>query len=50
MKFFETGNARFLENGEISGSDKLQNAVIQEVRAQVPLPITSKENIVPTIV
>jgi hypothetical protein len=49
-KIVETGNARFLENGEISGSDKPQNAVIQEVRVQVPLPITSKENVVPTVV
>jgi transposase InsO family protein len=49
-KIVETGNARFLENGEISGSDKPQNVVIQEVRVQVPLPITSKENVVPTVV
>jgi hypothetical protein len=49
-KIIETGNARFLENGEISGSDKPQNAVIQEVRVQVSLPITSKENVVPTVV
>jgi len=50
MKIVETGNARFLENGEISGSDKPQNAVIQEVSVQVSLSITSKENVVPTIV
>jgi len=49
-KIVETGNARFLENGEISDSDKPQNAVIQEVRVQVSLPITSKENVVPTVV
>jgi transposase InsO family protein len=49
-KIVETGNARFFENGEINGSDKPQNVVIQEVRVQVPLPITSKENVVPTVV
>jgi hypothetical protein len=49
-KIVETGNARFLENCEISGSDKPQNVVIQEVRVQVPLPITFKENVVPTVV
>jgi hypothetical protein len=49
-KIVEIGNARFLENGEISGSDKPQNVVIQEVRVQVPLPITSKKNVVPTVV
>ena len=28
----ETGNAGFIENGEINGSDNLQNIDIQEVR------------------
>jgi hypothetical protein len=50
MKIVKIGNSRFLENGEISGSNKPQNAVIQEVRVQVPLPITSKENVVPKVV
>ena len=49
-KIVETGNARFIENGEISGSDQLQKTNIQEVRVQVLLPITSKEIVVPTIV
>jgi hypothetical protein len=49
-KIVEIGNARFLENCEISGSNKPQNAVIQEVRVQVPLPITFKENVVPAVV
>ena len=49
-KIVETGNARFIENGEIRGSDQLQKTNIQEVRVQVPLPITSKEIVVPTIV
>ena len=46
----ETGNARFIENGEISESDNLWNVNVQEVRVQVPLPITSNEIVVPTIV
>ena len=49
MRIVETGNARFIENGEISGSDKPRTVVIQEVRVQVPLPITSNE-VVPTVV
>ena len=49
-KIVETGNARFIENDEIRGSDQLQKTNIQEVRVQVPLPITSKEIVVPTIV
>ena len=49
-KIVETGNARFIENGEIHGNDQLQKTNIQEVRVQVPLPITSKEIVVPTIV
>ena len=44
------GNAIFIENSEISKSDQLQKTNIQEVRVQVPLPITSKEIVVPTII
>ena len=46
----EIGNARFIENSEIGGSDNLGNVDVQEVRVKVPLPITSNEIIVPTIV
>ena len=46
----ETSNAIFIENGEISGSDNLQNVAFQEVSVQVLLPITSNEIVVPTIV
>ena len=51
-KFVEMGNAKLIENGEINGSDQLQKKKKknQEVRVQVPLPITSKEIVVPTIV
>ena len=40
-RIVKTSNARFIENGEISGSDNLQNVDVEEVRVQVPLPITS---------
>jgi hypothetical protein len=46
----KTSNARFIENGEISGSDNLQNLDIQEVRVQVPMPITSNKIVVPIFV
>jgi hypothetical protein len=49
MRNVETGHARFIENGEVSGSDKLQNVVIQEVRVQVHVPMASKEIVVPII-
>uniref|UniRef100_A0A2N9IH71 Integrase catalytic domain-containing protein n=1 Tax=Fagus sylvatica TaxID=28930 RepID=A0A2N9IH71_FAGSY len=38
MRIVETGNARFLENGEISGSDVSRNVVIEEVRVPIPIP------------
>ena len=49
-RIVETGNARFIENGEISGSDNLRNVDIQEVRVQVPMPITSNKIVVPIVV
>ena len=45
----KTENARFIENGEISGSEESHNVVIQEVRVEIPIPVTSKF-VVPTIV
>ena len=42
----ESGNARFIENGEISGSDTSQNVEIKEVRVQVLLTSTSTSSIV----
>ena len=50
MRIVETGNAKFIENCEISGSDNLRNVNVEEVRVQVTLPITSNEIVVPTIV
>ena len=46
----ETNNARFIENGEIRGSDNLRNVDIQEVRVQVPMPITSNKIVVLIVV
>jgi hypothetical protein len=48
-RIVETGNARFIENSEINGSDNLQNVDIQEVRVQVLILITSNK-IVPIVV
>jgi hypothetical protein len=50
MRIVEIGNARFIENGEINGSDNLRNVDIQEVRVQVPMPITSNKTVVPIVV
>jgi len=36
-RIVETGNARFIENGETSESEASQNVEIKEVRVQVPL-------------
>ena len=44
------GNAWFTENGEISESDNLRNVDIQEVRVQVPMPMTSNKIFVPIVV
>lgn len=49
-KIVETSNAKFIENGEVSVTDQSRNIIFQYVRVQVPLPITSKEGVVPTIV
>ena len=48
MEIVESRNARFIENSETSGNEEPQNVVIEEVRIEIPLPITSK--VVPTIV
>lgn len=36
MRIVETGNARFLENGEISGSEKTRVVNFEEIRVDVP--------------
>ena len=45
-RIVESGNARFIENGETSGSDTSQNVEIKEVRVQVPLTSTFTSSIV----
>lgn len=47
-KIVETGNARFIESGEVSGSGKTKEVVIQEVRVHVPSPMPYTEVVVPT--
>ena len=49
-RIVETSNARFIENGAISGSDNLRNVDIQEVRVQVPMLITSNKIVGPIVV
>ena len=46
IRIVESGNARFIENGETSGIDTSQNVEIKEVRVQVPLTSTSTSSIV----
>jgi len=45
-RIVEIGNARFIENGETSGSEASRNVEIKEVRVQVPLTSTSTSRIV----
>ena len=50
-RIIETGNARFIENGEVSGSTDKQIVDINEIRVNVPLPINvPTSTIVPNIV
>jgi len=45
-RIVETGNARFIEHGEISGNEASQNVEIKEVGVQVSLTSTSTLKIV----
>ena len=45
-RIVETGNARFIENGETSGSEASQNVEIKEIRVQVPLSCASSSRLV----
>ena len=40
-RIVESGNARFIENCDISGSDQMRNVSIQEVRVQISVTKTS---------
>jgi len=44
IRIVETGNARFIENGETSVSEASQNVEIKEVRVQVPLTSISNSS------
>ena len=50
MRIVETGNARFIENGEISGSTVPREVEIKEVRVQVPLAFASSSKVITTSV
>ena len=45
-RIVEIGNARFIENGETSGSEASRNVEIKEVRVQVPITSTSLSRVV----
>ncbi|KAL2246808.1 UNVERIFIED_CONTAM: Retrovirus-related Pol polyprotein from transposon TNT 1-94 [Sesamum indicum] len=42
-RIIETGNARFIENGQISGSEKLRKVDINEIRVEASSPIISND-------
>ena len=45
------GNAKFIENGEVSGSANKQNVDINKIRVNVSLPINiSTSTVVPNVV
>ena len=47
VKIVETGNARFLENGEISGSSEPRKVDIKETKVDIPPPFLPQEIIAP---
>ena len=47
MRIVETGNARLLENGEISGSNEPRKVDIEKIRVDIPPPFLPQEIIVP---
>ena len=46
LRIVKTGNARFIENGEISGSIVPREVEIKEVRVQVPLACACSSKVV----
>ena len=46
MRIVEIGNARFVENDEISGSTVLREVEIKEVKVQVPLTCASSSKVI----
>jgi len=49
-RIVESGNARFIENGQFSGSEKSQKVDIVETRGESSSPIVSREDVVPLVV
>ena len=49
-RIIETGNAKFIEEGEVSGSIKEREVIIQEVRVQIPIPRVHNIPVVPNVV
>ncbi|RVW63464.1 Retrovirus-related Pol polyprotein from transposon TNT 1-94 [Vitis vinifera] len=47
VRIVETGNARFLENGEINGSNEPRKVDIEEIRVDIPPPFLPQEIIIP---
>ena len=47
MRIVETGKARFLENGEISGSNELRKVDVEKIRVNIPPLFLPQEIIVP---
>ena len=47
MRIVETDNARFLENGEISGNNKPRKVDIEEIRVDIPPSFLPQEIIAP---
>ena len=50
MSIVEIGNARFIENDEISGSTVLREVEIKEVRVQVPLACAFSSKVIAHLV
>ena len=50
MRIVETGNVRFIENDEISGSTVPREVAIKEVRVQVLLAYASSSNVIAPLV
>ncbi|KAL8153044.1 hypothetical protein V2J09_010804 [Rumex salicifolius] len=48
-RIVETGNARFIENGQTSGSNVPRKVDIQEIHVKVPLSVVAPEVVVPIV-
>ncbi|XP_057958691.1 secreted RxLR effector protein 161-like [Malania oleifera] len=50
MRIVESDNAKFLENGGISGSDISRNVVIKEIQVPIPISRLLTDIVVPLVV